>query len=43
LMVRFIPGSFEVNMVRRLHQILVIEVAGPCGQMRPGQMDDHVK
>jgi hypothetical protein len=43
LMVRFIPSSFKVNVVTRPRQILVIEVAGPCGQIRPGQIDDRVK
>ena len=43
LMVRFIPSSFKVNVVRRPHQILVIEVAGACGQIRPGQIGDRVK
>jgi hypothetical protein len=43
LMVTFIRSSFKVNVVSRPHQILVIQVAGPCGQIRPGQIDDRVK
>jgi|GraSoiStandDraft_41_1057321.scaffolds.fasta_scaffold1859309_2 hypothetical protein len=31
-MVRFIPNSFKVNVVRRPHQILVIEAAGPVAK-----------
>jgi len=38
LMVTFIRSSFKVNVVSRPHQILVIQVAGPCGQIRPGQL-----
>ena len=31
-MVRFIPNSFKLNVVRRPHQILVIEVASPVAR-----------
>ena len=43
LMVRFILSSFKVNVGTRPRQILVIEVAGPRGQIRPGRIDGRVK
>jgi hypothetical protein len=42
-MSKFITSSFEVNVVRRPHQIMVIDVAGRGRPNTAGQMDDRVQ